>query len=330
MKIDLLLQRRKSTPLALMIDELEVSRATVKRDIEYMRDRMHAPIVWDRELRGYRYELSGDGNPGFSLPGLWFNASEVHALLTMDHLLTNLQPGLLGPHIEPLRQRIHALLEHGDHSVEEISTRIHISQLAERPVDADVFETISSALLSRKRIILHHYHRGKDVTVEREVSPQRLVYYRDNWYLDAWCHLRKGLRSFSVDAIKDAEATDKKARNVSEKKLNEVNRAGYGIFAGKSTHKAVLRFTQERARWVSREIWHSEQEGHFDGEGRYVLTIPYSNDTELVMDIMRYGPGVEVLSPNVLRNKVRNLSELAAELYRQTMNCDSARNARQT
>ena len=138
MKIDLLLQRRKSTPLALMIEELEVSRATVKRDIEYMRDRMHAPIVWDRELRGYRYELSGDGNPGFSLPGLWFNASEVHALLTMDHLLTNLQPGLLGPHIEPLRQRIHALLERGDHSVEEIATRIHISQLAERPVDAGV------------------------------------------------------------------------------------------------------------------------------------------------------------------------------------------------
>ena len=315
MKIDLLLQRRKSTPLALMIEELEVSRATVKRDIEYMRDRMHAPIVWDRGQRGYRYDLSGEGNRGFSLPGLWFNASEVHALLTMDHLLTNLQPGLLGPHIEPLRQRIHALLEHGDHSVEEISTRIHISQLAERPVDAAVFETISSALLSRKRIILHHYHRGKDESVEREVSPQRLVYYRDNWYLDAWCHLRNVLRSFSVDAIKEAEATDKKARDIPEKKLNEVHRAGYGIFSGKSTHKAVLRFTQERARWVSREIWHSEQEGHFDEEGRYVLTIPYSNDTELAMDVMRYGPDVEVLSPQSLRGKIRTCFEESLNRY---------------
>jgi predicted DNA-binding transcriptional regulator YafY len=315
MKIDLLLQRKKATPLALLIEELEVSRATVKRDIEYMRDRMHAPIVWDRELRGYRYQLSGEGIPGFSLPGLWFNASEVHALLTMDHLLSNLQPGLLGPHIEPLRQRIHALLEHGDHSVEEIATRIHISQLAERPVDADVFEAISSALLSRKRVILLHYHRGKDTTVEREVSPQRLVYYRDNWYLDAWCHLRKGLRSFAVDAIKETKPTDKKARNVSEKNLNEVYRAGYGIFAGKSTHKAVLRFTEERARWVSREIWHSEQESYFDEDGRYVLTIPYSNDTELVMDIMRYGAGVEVLSPRILREKIIRFFEQALNHY---------------
>jgi len=315
MKIDLLLQRRRATSLALMIEELEISRATVKRDIEYMRDRMHAPIVWNRELRGYQYAPSGEGNPDFVLPGLWFNASEVHALLTMEHLLSNLQPGLLGPHIEPLRQRIHALLEQGDHSVEEIAKRIHISQLAERPVDPDVFEIISSALLSRRRIILHHYHRGKDATVQREVSPQRLVYYRDNWYLDAWCYLRNDLRSFAVDAIQDAEATDKKARNVAEKKLNEVYRAGYGIFAGKDTHKAVLRFTKERARWVSREIWHSEQKSHFDKKGRYVLTIPYSNDTELVMDIMRYGDGVEVVSPASLRKKVKESLERAAGQY---------------
>ena len=226
--------------------------------------------------------------------------------MTMDFLLTNLQPGLLGPHIEPLRQRIHALLEHGDHSVEEIGKRIHISQLAERQVDANVFESISSALLRRKRVILHHYNRGKDITVEREVSPQRLVYYRDNWYLDAWCHLRNGLRSFGVDVIKNTAACDKKAKEVPEKKLNEVYRAGYGIFSGKKTQKAILRFSKERARWVSKEIWHSEQEGHFDEKGQYVLSIPYANDTELILDIMRYGPDVEVLKPKVLREKIIN------------------------
>ncbi len=80
-------------------------------------------------------------------------------------------------------------------------------------------------------------------------------------------------------------------------------------------HKALLRFTEERARWVSREIWHSEQESYFDEEGRYVLTIPYSNDTELVMDIMRYGIGVEVLSPSGLREKVKVSHERAAGQY---------------
>lgn len=315
-KIDLLLQGGRSVSMAKLLEELEVSRATVKRDLEYMRDRMHAPIIWERALRGYRYDLTDDEVTGFSLPGLWFNSSEVHALLTMDHLLSNLQPGLLGPHIEPLRHRIQALLERGDHSAEEISSRIHISPLADRPVDPGVFAAISSALLSRRRLILHHYNRSKNATTIREVSPQRMVYYRDNWYLDAWCHLRNELRSFAVDVITHIESLECNAINVPQKALNEVCRSGYGIFSGNKTHEAVLRFTPERARWVANESWHSEQQGRFDREGRYILTIPYSDDTELVLDIMRYGPDVEVISPRPLRDRVADLLRAASEQYK--------------
>ena len=309
--IDRLLRSRRAIPLARMMEELEVSRATVKRDLEYMRDRLGAPIVWDRALGGYRYE---EGER-FSLPGLWFNASEVHALLTMEHLLSNLQPGLLGPHIQPLRRRIRNLLEQGDHSAGEIARRIRITRLAERPVDPAVFETIASGLLQRRRLLLHHHHRGRDETIPREVSPQRLVHYRDNWYLDAWCHLRKGLRSFAVDAIEGVEPLEKPAREVPEAELDEVVRAGYGIFSGKQTRKAVLRFSREASRWVSRERWHSEQEGRFDEAGRYLLTVPYSGDTELVMDILRHGPEVEVLEPGELREKVRRAHCRACGLY---------------
>lgn len=315
MLIDRLLRSRRATPLALLMEELEVSRATVKRDIEYMRDRMGAPIVWDRALRGYRYDLAEGDIEAFVLPGLWFNASEVHALLTMDHLLSNLQPGLLGPHIEPLRQRIHHLLEQGDHSAEEIACRIHISRMAERPVDTGVFEAITSGLLDRRRLLLRHHHRGRDETTCREVSPQRLLHYRDNWYLDAWCHLRKKLRSFAVDAMESVEILDRRAREVPLEQLDKVCRSGYGIFAGKHTSKAVLRFSPRISRWVSKERWHSAQEGRFDDRGRYILSVPYARDTELVMDILRYGPEVEVLEPAELRARVKSELEEALDHY---------------
>ena len=312
MLIDRMLRSRRATPLALLMEEMEVSRATVKRDLEYMRDRMGAPIVWDRSLKGYRYE---EGER-FSLPGLWFNASEIHALLTMDQLLSNLQPGLLGAQIEPLRQRIHDLLEQGDHSAEEIGRRIHISRMAERPVDTGVFEAISSGLLGRKRLRLHHHHRGRDETIVREVSPQRLLHYRNNWYLDAWCHLRDGLRSFAVDAIERAQVLDGPAREVATEQLDEVYRSGYGIFAGKEVRTARLRFSEKIARWVSQEKWHSAQEGHFDEKGRYLLKLPYAQDTELVMDILRYGPEVEVLEPRELKERVVRSLTRALEQYR--------------
>lgn len=311
-KIDQLLRDRLSTPLAVIMEHLEVSRATVKRDIEYMRDRMGAPIVWDRASRGYRYDQE-DGQ--YALPGMWFNASEIYALLTMDHLLSNLQPGLLGPHIQPLRQRVHDLLAQGNHSAEEVASRIHIVRLARRDVDAQAFETLAAALLSRQRVMLHHYNRATDETLQREVSPQRLLYYRDNWYLHAWCHLRRGLRSFGVDVIRRVELTDRKAKDIATEELDAVFASGYGIFAGRDTEKALLRFSAERARWVAHENWHPQQQGHFDDQGRYVLQIPYASDTELLLDILRYGPDVEVLEPPALRQRVQQRLQQALQQY---------------
>ena len=115
--IDQMLCNRRVVSRAQFLDALEVSPATFKRDLEYLRDRLAAPIVWDRERRGYCYQ-QGEGEEQFQLPGLWFNTSEIQALLSMDALLENLQPGVLSQHIEPLRSRIRMLLDDGDHSVD--------------------------------------------------------------------------------------------------------------------------------------------------------------------------------------------------------------------
>ena len=315
-RIDQLLLERQAVPLRLLMEELDVSRATVKRDLEYMRDRLHAPIFWDRERRGYRYDQPDSGAPRYALPGLWFNGAEIHALLTMEHLLSNLQPGLLGPHIEPLRTRIRLLLDSGDHSADEVARRVRLLRMAAREVDSAKFQVVALAVLERRRLRLEHFNRRTGRQTAREVSPQRLIHYRDNWYLDAWCHLRDGLRSFSVDAIRSAAPTPERAVDLEEAVLDAELGAGYGIFAGARTRKAVLRFSPERARWVARETWHPDQEGRFDREGRYVLTIPYARDTELVMDILRYGPDVEVLRPTSLRKTVKEQLTAALAVYK--------------
>ena len=110
---------------ATLQEELGVSRATLKRDLEHMRERLHAPIEYDREANGYRFGKAGAG-PRYELPGLWFNASEVHALLTMQQLLANLEPGLLGPHVKPMQERLRAILASGDPSWQEVEQRIKI------------------------------------------------------------------------------------------------------------------------------------------------------------------------------------------------------------
>jgi len=311
-----LLKAHRIVSRQTFLERFEVSPATFKRDLEYLRDRLGAPIVWDRERRGYRFDLSDSDAEAFELPGLWFNSQEIHALLTMHQLIDGLQPSLLTPHIEPLKQRIESLLEGETHSSDEVRKRIRILHMNARPVEPDNFEVISSALLAGKRLQVVHYNRGRDAESVRELSPQRLVYYRDNWYLDAWCHLRNGIRSFGVEAIRKAVPLDRKSRRVPARVLDEILASGYGIFGGRDTQTVRLKFTPERARWVSSETWHPGQKGWFAEDGSYFLEFPYSDDRELIMDILKHGAAVEVIAPASLRERMREQAHAIARRYR--------------
>ena len=161
----------------------------------------------------------------------------------------------------------------------------------------------------RKRLVIRYHARGTDEVTEREVSPQRLMHYRDNWYLDAWCHLREGLRAFAVDAIQVAELLDTKAKDIDEKRLDKVLGSGYGIFSGDQVTWATLRFTPERSRWVASERWHPLQRGKLLKDGTYELEVPYSDHRELIMDILKYGADCTVISPPELIEQVRKQFE---------------------
>jgi len=114
----------------------------------------------------------------------------------------------------------------------------------------------------------------KDQVIERTVSPQRLTHYRDAWYLDAWDHRRRALRSFSIDRINHAIELDESAEDIPEARLDGHFASAYGIFAGKADKTAILHFSAERARWVADERWHPQQVGQFLVDGRYELRIP--------------------------------------------------------
>ena len=133
-KIKELLRQRKVVSFADLQAELEVSRSTLKRDIAYLSTRSDNPIAWTREAGGYRLvEEAGVNASQHELPGLWFSAPEIHALLTMQHLLANLRTGgLLTTHIAPLMDRLNALLGDDGSETAELRRRVRIEDLAQR------------------------------------------------------------------------------------------------------------------------------------------------------------------------------------------------------
>ncbi len=318
-RIESLIKQRGQVTLESLMAELEVSRATLKRDLAYLRDRMGAPIEYDRFLGGYTLRQEGQDGRGdkHELPGLWFSERELYALLTAHQLLSDIDTdGVLSRHLQPLLARIHTLLDTEGLQAADVIKRVKILTPAKRPVPSQWFERVTEALIKRKRLEMVYLTRSRGQSGQRMVSPQRMVHYRATWYLDAWCHKAQGLRRFALDAIEDARVSDERAKDVSLKTVQSEMDAGYGIYAGAKPQWAVLMFEPQAAQWISREQWHPQQQGQWREDGRYELRLPYVQETEVVMDILRHGPEVTVLSPPALAKRVREALNAAAALYR--------------
>lgn len=316
-KIELMIRHRGRVSFEDMLSELEVSRATLKRDLQFLRDRMGAPIIYDRGENAYRFADEGQAGDKHELPGLWFDQQELYALLMAHHLLSDLAPdGTLSRHMGPLLDRVYQLLGSAEVDAAELMRRVRIVGVAKRAVTSRCFEVVCAALLQRRRLQLQYFTRSRKARTVREVSPQRLIHYRHTWYLDAWCHESEALRRFALDAVEEAQTLERKARNLPLKRVEEEMDGGNGIFAGSKVSWAQLRFTADVAPWVSQEAWHPQQETEFDDTGALLMKLPYADATELVMDILRWGPDVEVLRPAALKQAVASRLAQACALYR--------------
>ncbi len=310
----LLRTARYPIPLQKLMDELRCSRATVYRDVAFLRDALGAPVESTEDPAGFRY--ARDEGEQFELPGLWLTSEELHALLAAHQLLARTGPGVLDEALEPIRARIDALLAEQAGGKRFPVERIRVIASGTRSLNEAAFRLVASSVLERRRLHFDYRARSTDADTRRKVSPQRLTHYRNNWYLDAFDHDREALRSFSLDRLDAAKPQDESAIDVAEADLDQHLSSSYGIFSGPPKAWATIRFSPEAARWAAEERWHSQQQGHLLPDGSYELRLPYSNPRELLMDVLRYGHDATVIEPASLREQLRIQLELSIANYR--------------
>lgn len=310
---NILNQRRTPISRQDLMERLECSQATLYRLIAQLRDYLGAPLEQDPDTHKFYYDRSYE--QPFELPGIWISPEELQALLTARQVLGNVQPGLLEGELASLQNRISSLLKQKGVETEEGDSRIHIQAVAGRAVPGHLFQDVLAALVRRRRLHIRYHGRRRDEVSERDVSPQRLTQYRNSWYLDAWCHSAQGLRSFALERMQAIELLDEDTCEVSRDELAGHYDQSYGIFSGPATHTARLKFTPEMSRWVADELWHPDQVGSLDEDGAWQLEVPFSDSRELVMDILRYGPEVEVLGPDSLREAVAKSAVKTSQIY---------------
>ncbi len=314
---ELLAASSEPLSLASLCSALGASPPTIKRLVRFLRDELGVRVEYDREQNGYRLDRSVVTR--HAVVGPSYDSRELSALLSAYEVLQQIPPGLFRRETAALRTRLQQLLYKRPTGHGQMRDKIRLTMPQSRRMNEEHFHAVLAALSASQRLRISYRSRSRNAESHRLVSPQRLTFYRSNWYLAAWCHQENDLRIFSVDRIAAVENTPVPARDVPMEVLDAHLDTAYGIFQGVADQVAELKFSPESARWVADEQWHPKQRVDQLPDGSVVLHVPYRSATELLMDILRHGPEVEVVAPAALREDVIAAHVAAANRYRKGM-----------
>lgn len=289
-----------------LLEHLECSESTLKRRLIDLREIHGAPLEYDRQNHGWYYRKG----ESFELPGLWFNAQELYALLVLEQLLEGLDAGLVSEQLSIAKDRIKTLLSSKSDPEDNISNKLRLVNVFYREFDANIFKEIAKATFEERQLEIDFINRQTQQKTTRIISPQRIVHYKDTWYLDCFCHLKNDFRTFSIDGISRVKQCHSQAKIIEPKIIDKATQSTYGIFSGQAHETAVLHFQAPTSFWIAKEKWHPDQQGQWLADDIFELKIPYQNPQELRADILRYADKVTVKSPESLRNSIKQSAEI--------------------
>ncbi len=305
---------RRPVPVKKLAEQWECSEKTVQRAVDTLRDYLNAPLEYDSERRGWYYNLGADDSVKFELPGLWLTAEEIECFAALLTLLRGLDTHDISPNFGLIEQSIDKLLRGRGVAASTFHDKIKYLATNKRLQKTGMLAKVVDALNQNKRLcIVYCDYRGQ--RTQRQVSPQTLVHYMENWYLDAWCHLRQDLRSFMLPRIEKAQILAEPCKQIDRAHLDDYFSSAYGIFAGKATYRAEIHFYEEAAREATSRQWHPQQQLTWR-QNTAILQVPYHDDRELIRDILKYGDNAQVVAPESLRRRMAEVLRRAVERYR--------------
>lgn len=286
-----------------LTEQFEVSLATSRRDINYLRDRLLAPLAFDQKKNGFYYR-----EEGFQLP--FGDSPRIVFLLAVLNKLAD-EAGL--GRLKEVQQLEHRLAGMISTDYKKIIEALHCQWIEVESIDHQVFETIIEAVVKRRLLALHYKSVGGE-TGERSVAPITIINYQGRWYLHGFCQLRQASRLFHIGRIADAELTDKQISPEIGDDRNQIQQS-FGIFQGSPRYQAEILFRSTAAELVGNQHWHKDQLVTRVEEG-LLMRLPVSDDREIVMKILQYGAMARVISPPELRERVEQEIAAMAEAYR--------------
>jgi predicted DNA-binding transcriptional regulator YafY len=294
-------------------EKFEISQKQAQRDIEFIRDRMEAPLAFDPLKKGYRYE-----DLGYELPPIWFKEDELMALCLALRLASTLPDQILKNSLQTLLGKFLAFrFLDPPPSLAGIREKISVKNIEYSRVKEEVFHKVMDSLFRNEPINISYYSPHKRELTERGVQPLHLLCYMGSWHLIAFCALKKDLRDFALSRIRTIDPSTAPIHPpLHLPPIREYVRKNFGLMSGGESIEVCLKFAPGVAEWVSEQVWHADQEVQANEDGSICLKFPVADFREVRGEILKYGAKVEVLSPQRLRDEIKNEIEKMRGVYR--------------
>jgi predicted DNA-binding transcriptional regulator YafY len=291
--------------------QFEISVKTAQRDIEFMRDRLNCPLLYDKTNKGYYYE-----DDTFSLPMVYLSSEELASLLIARKFLKDISGGYVGKEISAIIEKITTILK--KHVAEEtlIDDALSFQLIEYSPAPEEVFKAVLEGCLKRRSLSFTYRSLTRDDKTIRTVDPYHLLNYMGTWHLIAYCHLRHGLRNFVFGRISDLKILENTFTIPKSFNIHEHLQSAFGIYKGIPTKEVCLRFSPEKARWITGQVWHKDQKVKINRNGSLELSFPVADFAEIKMEILKHGSGVEVIRPKALRELIREEAGRIKSIYK--------------
>jgi proteasome accessory factor B len=282
--------------------EIEVATKTIHRDIEFMRDRLGLPVEYDSARFGYHYteEVS-------AFPNIQITEGELFALIVAEKALqqyrgTNFEKPLLSA----IRKMEQSLPDTISLNLADVEQTISFSTRAEPILNLEIFDALAKAAAGRQQIELAYRKPGQPRTEPRLVDPYHLANINGEWYLFAYDHARKDIRTFVPARVKSVKPTGKTFERPQKFSLEQRLRGSFGVHSGEGEYDVVIRFNARAADYVREKKWHESQQLRELKGGGVELQMKLSSLAEVERWILSWGGDATVVRPRELVEAVKS------------------------
>lgn len=293
-------------------EDYEVSSRTITRDIEYMRDSLGAPIEYDSVRKGYYYTEAN-----YFLPAIDIRESDFFAICVTEQAIRQYENT---PLYQTLSAIFNRLKEHLPESIRVnttwIDTRFTFMHDSFTTIDPDVWETISRGLRQRNRLHIIHRKAGTGEDVLRSVDPYHIVNFRGEWYLIAYCHVRKSVIRFAMSRIHAASLLNDSYDIPADFNFSSFIGSSFGIMTGEPEQRVRILFTSDQAPYITERRWHNDQEITRNDDGSVVLTFTTNSLFEVKRWVLSWGQSAKVLEPAELVKQVGDEIKKMSGIYK--------------